>query len=112
MSKIYHYTFNVFNDRTDFKVVLRELTYAEGNYGRGRVYQVRTPYSVLKLTKGEIGQVHHGKSVLLFKRDDKKAIDIFIKYLNKKIDEAQNIVDNYNGIVGKLQNITVKEEEY
>lgn len=112
MSKIYHYAFSVFDERNEFKVVLRELDYTERNSNQGIIYEVRTPFSKLKLRKCDIGKVHRGKAILLFERNDKKAITIFTEYLNKKIKAAQKIVDDYNRIVGKLQNITVKEEEY
>ena len=112
MSKIYHYAFSVFDERNEFKVVLRELTYTERDSDQGTIYEVRTPFSKLKLRKCDIGKVHRGKAILLFERNDEKAMNIFTEYLNKKIKEAQKIVDDYNRIVGKLQNITVKEEEY
>lgn len=112
MSKIYHYAFSVFDERNEFKVVLRELDCKEGNFGSGVSYEVRTPFSKLKLKKCDIGKVYRGKCILMFERNDEKAINTFIEYLNNKIKEAQKIVDDYNGIVGKLQNITVKEEEY
>jgi hypothetical protein len=106
MSKIYHYYFSILNAKIKPSLLLKVEPYTEERtITGGCMYRVSTTNSVIKIRKGDLGQVHSGRSIFLLERDDDKAMEIYMKYTDKKIQKLEKEIKKLNDIKTTVEEI-------
>lgn len=97
MNKIYHYYFNVYNNK---KLILRHEEYEYESIVRKNEYLKKpiSPDSIIIFCKSEhrklnlqrdLNKLIAGRSIYMLERNDQLALDIFGKYTAEKLVELQ-----------------------
>lgn len=115
---IYHYYFNVYNDKTNRQLYVREEKYVTVSEFTPCFKQPKNKVIVfckfdkkrLDLDK-DLNKVLSGRSIFMLERNDELALDLFTNYLDNKINSLHEELNDVNNLLDFIRIAKFDSEE-
>lgn len=115
---IYHYYFNVYNDKNNRQLYTREEKYVTASEFTSCSNQPDNKVIVfckfdkkrLDLDK-DLNKVLSGRSIFMLERDDELALDLFTNYLDNKINSLHEELNDVNNLLDFIRIAKFDSEE-
>ena len=115
---IYHYYFNVYNDKNKRQLRVREEKYITASEFRSCFKQpenkviVFCKYDKKRLDLDEdLNKVLSGRSIFMLERNDELALDLFTNYLDSKINSLHEELNEVNTLLDFIRIAKFDSEE-